>query len=347
MKILADGRSLAAHPGRLAATLPGLHARGHDVRWLRGTPPAGLPAVADLRELHDWRPDVLAGAGAIESLAWLGWRAHAGAMLIERAAADFARDGLAAAIGWASLPAFALVPESETDAIRAHARHVPLERIVLWSGAEPAAGADVVHPDVELLERAGERLTAMRIGRAARPAVFVDRDGTLVVEEGYLSEPARMQLLPGVARALRQLREAGLPIVVISNQAGVGRGLYPIERAYATMARLRRMLRAEGVELDAVRFCPHAPDAGCECRKPGTLLMRQAAEDLRLSLAGSAMVGDKRIDVEAGQAMGGMGLLVRTGYGREEEPKPGRAPDGVFDDLTAAAAWILERYEAW
>jgi histidinol-phosphate phosphatase family protein len=347
MRILADGRSLTSRPGRLAATLAGLHARGHDVRWLGGAVPGGLPAVAALRELHDWGPDVLAGAGAIEPLAWLGWRAHAGAMLVERIASDFPRDGVLAAIGWASLPCFALASEGEADAIRAHARHVPLERVVLWSSAEPAAGAEPTHPDVELLERACERLTAMRIGRAARPAVFVDRDGTMIVEEGHLSEPARMRLIPGVARALRQMRDAGLPVVVISNQAGVGRGLYTLERAYAMMARLRRMLHAEGVELDAVRFCPHAPDAGCECRKPGTLLMRQAAEDLGLSLAGSAMVGDKRIDVDAGHAMGGMGLLVRTGYGREEEAKPGRAPDGVFDDLPAAAAWILERYEGW
>ena len=105
------------------------------------------------------------------------------------------------------------------------------------------------------------------------------------------------------------------------------------------------LLRAEGVELDAVRFCPHAPDAGCACRKPGTLLLQEAAEDLRLSLASSVMVGDKRIDVEAGQAAGGMGVLVRTGYGREEEARDGRAPDRVFDDLQAAAGWILERYE--
>jgi histidinol-phosphate phosphatase family protein len=175
--------------------------------------------------------------------------------------------------------------------------------------------------------------------------VFVDRDGTLIAEAGYLSDPDGVVLLPGVAHALRQLRDAGLPVVVISNQAGVGRGRYPLAAAHATMARLRVLLRGHGVELDAVRFCPHAPDAGCACRKPGTRLFAEAAEDLRLSLASSVMVGDKRLDAEAGQAAGGMGLLVRTGYGRQEEAKEGRAPDAVFDDFAAAAAWILERYE--
>jgi D-glycero-D-manno-heptose 1,7-bisphosphate phosphatase len=155
-----------------------------------------------------------------------------------------------------------------------------------------------------------------------------------------------VRLLPGVARALRQLHEAGLPIVVVSNQAGVGRGRFGIASVHATMARMRRLLRDEGVELDAVRFCPHAPDAGCRCRKPGTLLLEEAAEDLRLALGSSVMVGDKRIDAETGQAAGGMGVLVRTGYGGDEEAREGPAPDRVFEDVPAAAAWILDRYEA-
>jgi D-glycero-D-manno-heptose 1,7-bisphosphate phosphatase len=113
---------------------------------------------------------------------------------------------------------------------------------------------------------------------------------------------------------------------------------------HEAMARLRRRLRAEGVELDGIYFCPHRPEAGCTCRKPGSLLLERAAEDLGLSLRGSYMVGDKRLDVETGHRVGARGLLVRTGYGRDEEAREGSAietPDAACDDLPAAAEWIL------
>jgi D-glycero-D-manno-heptose 1,7-bisphosphate phosphatase len=134
--------------------------------------------------------------------------------------------------------------------------------------------------------------------------------------------------------------------VVISNQAGVGRGLFPESQVHAVMARVRRLLRARGVELDAVRHCPHAPEAGCDCRKPGTRLLREAAEDLRVSLPDSAMVGDKWVDVEAGRAAGGAGVLVLTGHGAEEsrqERSAGAGADAVCPDLAAAVHWFLSR----
>lgn len=180
---------------------------------------------------------------------------------------------------------------------------------------------------------------------ARRPAVFLDRDGTLIEEKHHLAEPHEVSLIPGVAESLRAVRAQGHPVVVISNQAGVGRGLFPESRVHAVMARLRQLLRAEGVELDAVRFCPHAPDAGCDCRKPGGRLLRDAAHDLRISLRDSVMVGDRWIDVDAGRAAGATGVLVRTGYGREEE-REGAAvgrTDPVLDDLPAAARWFLDR----
>src|SRR5262249_54734610 len=149
--------------------------------------------------------------------------------------------------------------------------------------------------------------------------VFLDRDGTLVVERGYLTRVEDLELLPGVPMALRELHEAGYALVVVSNQSGVGRGLFPLSRVHEAMGRLRLLLRREGVELDAIRFCPHRPDAGCACRKPGIELVRAAAADLRLVLRESAMVGDKLLDVETGRAAGTRAVLLRTGYGRDEE----------------------------
>jgi histidinol phosphatase-like enzyme len=110
------------------------------------------------------------------------------------------------------------------------------------------------------------------------------------------------------------------------------------------MARLRRLLRAQGVELDGVYFCPHRPEEGCACRKPGTALLERAAEDLNLHLRSSFMVGDKRLDVETGHRASARGVLLRTGYGRDEERReggPADGPDMVCDDLLEAARWIL------
>jgi histidinol-phosphate phosphatase family protein len=180
--------------------------------------------------------------------------------------------------------------------------------------------------------------------------VFADRDGTLIVERDYLADPDGVSLIPGVPRALADLRAAGFPVVVISNQSGVGRGRFTLARAYEVMARLRERLRVEGVELDAIYLCPHRPEEACACRKPGTALLERAAEDLQLTLARSFMVGDKRIDVETAARAGGRGVLVRTGYGREEELRPA-APDGadapafVAEDFATAAAWILAHEE--
>ena len=215
----------------------------------------------------------------------------------------------------------------------------------------PPTEPDVGHPDVERLERACERLVARQRGRAPRAAVFLDRDGTLVVERGYLARSEDIELLPGVAAALRSLQATGFALVVVSNQSGVGRGLFPLSRVFEAMARLRVLLRAEGVELDGVYFCPHRPEAGCGCRKPSAELLRQAAANLGLSLRDSVMLGDKLLDVETGHAAGSRGVLLRSGYGRDEEHRWAAgdghpAPDLVADDLPAALEWLLERVAA-
>ncbi|HVP15233.1 MAG TPA: HAD family hydrolase, partial [Terriglobales bacterium] len=205
---------------------------------------------------------------------------------------------------------------------------------------------DAAHPDTEVLERICERAIARQRGGAVRRGVFVDRDGTLVVERGYLAEASGIELLPGSLRAVHDLQAAGFPVIVVSNQSGVGRGLFPLARVYETMARLRSVLREGGVELDGIYFCPHRPEEQCGCRKPGIGLLERAAEDHLLSLHGSFVVGDKRIDVESAQRARARGVLVRSGYGREEEGSwaregSGATPDHVCDDLAAAAAWII------
>ena len=152
-----------------------------------------------------------------------------------------------------------------------------------------------------------------------------------------------MELLPGVPAALRSLRAAGFALVVISNQSGVGRGYFTIGSVHEAMAALRRELRREGVEIDAIYVCPHVPGADCDCRKPRPGLLRQAARNLHLSLRDSVMIGDRGIDVETGRAAGGLGLLVRTGYGRTEEALGTTGGGPVVEDLAAAARMLLSR----
>lgn len=353
MKVLVHGGSAATGGGRLRAALVGLARRGHDVRWLGAGAPAEpeVRALASVRELPGPGVDAVVGGPGVAAPAFAGWRARARVLLTATAEAALARWSLADRWAWDSLHATALVEESDADAAREHARELPLERFALWSGEPVPAEPDVAHPDVEILERALERALARQARRSLRPAAFLDRDGTLVVERGYLADPGALELIRGVPAALRALRDAGIPVIVISNQSGVGRGLFPLARVYEVMAHLRRRLRAEGVELDAIYFCPHRPDEGCACRKPGTALLLRAAEDQCVALAASMMAGDKRLDAATGQAAGGFGVLLRTGYGREEEALAGdgefpRAPDRVFDGLPEAAAWFVAGTEA-
>ncbi|MEJ2204712.1 MAG: HAD family hydrolase [Gemmatimonadota bacterium] len=176
-----------------------------------------------------------------------------------------------------------------------------------------------------------------------RPAVFFDRDGTLIQEREYLADPGDVALVPGVAAALRALRESGYVLVVVTNQSGIARGLYTEEDYRRVAHRLDELLEDAGASVDATYYCVHHPDftGPCACRKPGTGMHRQAERDLGLDLAGSWYVGDKITDLLPAKELGGRAILVRTGYGREEE---GRVPDGVAvrDALGDAAETILE-----
>ena len=147
---------------------------------------------------------------------------------------------------------------------------------------------------------------------SGRPAVFLDRDGTLIEDRHYLNDPAAVRLLPGAAEAVRRLNEAGLPAVVVTNQSGIARGLLTETAYLATARRLDELLASEHARLDAHYHCPHLPELSgpCECRKPGPLLYQRAAADLGLDLTRSWWIGDRLRDVEPAARFGGRGVLV-------------------------------------
>jgi D,D-heptose 1,7-bisphosphate phosphatase len=181
-------------------------------------------------------------------------------------------------------------------------------------------------------------------GPALRPAVFLDRDGTIIEEVRYLADPEGVALLPGALEALTLLRDAGFALVVVTNQSGIARGLYGVEDYEAVAQRLVELLAAQGITLDGTHFCPHHPDISgdCFCRKPATGMFRAAVEELGLDSARSFFIGDRIRDLLPAFELGGEGVLVRTGYGSEEES----ALPEVFqiaDDLLDATRWILAR----
>ena len=147
--------------------------------------------------------------------------------------------------------------------------------------------------------------------------VVLDRDGTVIEEKGYLSDPDQVELIPGAARGLRQLRHMGLGLVLVTNQSGVGRGFFDEESLNLVHQRMVDLLRAEGVQFDGIFFCTHRPSDGCLCRKPRPGLLERAAADLGFDPARCFVVGDKSSDVELGRTVGATTFLVWTGYGAQ------------------------------
>jgi D-glycero-D-manno-heptose 1,7-bisphosphate phosphatase len=145
-----------------------------------------------------------------------------------------------------------------------------------------------------------------------RPALFLDRDGTINVDTVHVSHPDTVRLIPGAATAIARVNATGIPVIVVSNQSGIGRGLFTVEEYERVRARIDELLAAEGAHVLATYYCPHSPDTEpeCECRKPGPALYRQAAAEHGLDLARSWYVGDRLRDIQPARTFGGRGVLV-------------------------------------
>lgn len=179
----------------------------------------------------------------------------------------------------------------------------------------------------------------------ASPAVFLDRDGTVIEDTGYLHEPSKVKLLPGVAQAIKQLNEHGFLAVTVSNQSGIARGLYTVADYAAVQRRLAELLEAQGAgaHLDGAYFCPHHPrfTGPCECRKPGLKLFRDAAAELDIDLKRSWWVGDRLSDVQPARALGGKAILVAAGEGNLDQGQARAMGAKIVTDLAAAVAEIV------
>ena len=175
---------------------------------------------------------------------------------------------------------------------------------------------------------------------AAGKVVILDRDGTIVRDCGYLSDPDGLEFLPGAANGLRSLHQQGSRLVVISNQSGVGRGLFPLERLHEMNARLEEMVQMIGARIERIYFCPHRPEENCRCRKPQTELLERAAMELGFDPTQSVVIGDKGSDVEFGRRAGALTLLI--GNRSAPDQLPPVSPDYLVEDLCAAAAMLGE-----
>jgi D-glycero-D-manno-heptose 1,7-bisphosphate phosphatase len=180
-----------------------------------------------------------------------------------------------------------------------------------------------------------------------RPAVFLDRDGTIAEEVGYLNHVSRFRMFSFVPAAIRGLNEAKYPAIVITNQSGVGRGYFPESLVHAVHELMTTQLAKEGARIDALYYCPHKSDDACLCRKPKPGMLERAAREHGLDLRRSFVVGDRYGDIELAHRVGSRAILVRTGYGEGEiqwhSAKWPAPPDFIAENLADAADWILRQ----
>ena len=180
---------------------------------------------------------------------------------------------------------------------------------------------------------------------SGKPAIFLDRDGTLNESVGYVNHASRFHLFPWSVDAVRLVRDEGYLAVMVTNQSGVGRGFYPDELLTSIHGELEAKLEKAGTGLNGIYYCPHKPSDGCECRKPKPGMLQRASDELDIDLERSWIVGDTITDLEAGWAAGTRGALVRTGFGEgslefESQGWP-RQPDLVSDNVYRAIADIV------
>ncbi|MHB8972918.1 MAG: D-glycero-alpha-D-manno-heptose-1,7-bisphosphate 7-phosphatase [Pirellulaceae bacterium] len=175
---------------------------------------------------------------------------------------------------------------------------------------------------------------------AKRFAVF-DRDGTCIVERNYLSDPAHVELLPGTARAFRNLLDMGIGLAIVTNQSGIGRGYFSEAQLHAVHRRMAALLADEGVSLPPIFWCPHRPEDGCVCRKPASGLLERAGKELGFDLRTCFVIGDKICDIEMGRRVNATTILVRTGYGRELLTSRDVSADFVAADIAEASSLII------
>ena len=181
-------------------------------------------------------------------------------------------------------------------------------------------------------------------------ALYLDRDGTLIQERGHISSPRQVRFITGADKALRIFRKHGFSIVVISNQSGVARGILTENQVKKVNQHIRAALEKKGVEVEEIYYCPHHPDFGsskyrrnCRCRKPAPGMVRKAQKRFNLFGAISYVIGDKLTDIELAGRIKGKGILVLSGYGKEELSKPENhthRPDFVAKNLVEAAKWV-------
>jgi D-glycero-D-manno-heptose 1,7-bisphosphate phosphatase len=178
----------------------------------------------------------------------------------------------------------------------------------------------------------------------SHPAVFLDRDGTLIEDAHYIGSPDRVALLPGAAEAVRRLNEAGWPVIVVTNQSGIARGLFTHADYERVRDRVNALLAVKGARIDDTRICPHHPEftGPCECRKPGTLLFREAARAHDLDVARSWYIGDRLRDVLPALALGGRGILVAGADTPDADLEGARREFEVASSLDEAVARVLE-----
>jgi D-glycero-D-manno-heptose 1,7-bisphosphate phosphatase len=185
------------------------------------------------------------------------------------------------------------------------------------------------------------------LSNKSRAGVFLDRDGTICEEVGYLNHASRLRIFPFAAAAIQKLNQAGLPVIVVTNQSGVAKKCFPESLVHEVNELLQTRLREQGARIDAIYYCPHVAADNCDCRKPSLGMLQRAAKEQDIDLRRSFVVGDRLADVELGHNAAGRSILVRTGYGEGELEWHAAnwpvQPHFVAPTLEEAADWILEQ----